>query len=118
MHGPIAYIIHPQAAIDRASTRRNPVGPTGGVRAPSRGTGAYAILVAMLRLEGRGQRTMSKHAIIPEAQPLCNSDMNQQNAQGFTAWKGVDSLTAKKLVVRRRCSVEVVLQGGGYSLLA
>ena len=41
----LPYNIHPQAAIDRASTRRNPVGPTGGVRAPSRGTGAYAILV-------------------------------------------------------------------------
>ena len=88
-----------EAQIRKAQTRRLPKSYLPGAR-----TGAEAILLTLYQHSLQGDEILTKDQILPDAQSMCDSDMYQPDASGYNAWKGVDTLTEKKLVVRHRHS--------------
>jgi ERCC4-type nuclease len=102
--------IHNSSLINNSYDNTTTYTPLPGEYVPRKRSGAYAILLTLY--DNGTSRKMTKHQIIPKAQSLCDEDLKIPGRQGYTAWKGIDTLTAKGLAERDARSRDFRGQGG------
>ena len=86
---------------------------------PALRSGAYAIILALAKLEKECREGISKQEIIAIAQKHCDSDFIRPSDPGkfYTAWKSMDTLQDKELVyVKGRPTKRYLLTDDGWDV--